>query len=129
MCQTKFGRKKQTKIYLKMKPLASIQQTLAWFCVCTFTKNANKWQKIARIPFTLIIFAMNLGALASSVAFFYKFMSTDLEASLYALSIIIAFGGMFYVALVSLIMRHKIANSFESLADIYNASEKLTLIF
>lgn len=110
------------------KPLSSIQQTLSWFCVCPFDGSPSCWKRNARLLFTIMILVINVGALASSTVFFYKYLSTNLEGSLYALSIIIAFGGMFYVALIALLMRQKVTAALGSLASICNESKKLPFI-
>lgn len=104
-----------------MNPLRTIQLTLIWCCFC-FDETSTKWQKLVRVAFiTSCIISMNLGVL-SSVVFFIKHVSTNLEDALYALGQILGVTFIIYAILVLCISRRKIYENFQHLSDIYNKS-------
>lgn len=69
----------------KMKPLETNRSVLIWFCLYPFDKNMKLHLKLLYTIFALSIFLMNVCALVSSIVFFFKFLSINLEESFYSL--------------------------------------------
>lgn len=107
-----------------MKPLATAQSMLKWFCVWQFAEPTSKWMKVANIIFTFSILLANVIGLLASVAFFLKFVSIDLETSLYGFFSVFGFAEAVYCVLFIIFSRHQIADVITKLAKIYEASKK-----
>lgn len=108
---------------MKMNPLVSNQWVLMWLCVCPASESASANKKVAYVAFTLLFCITILSTVAANVTFVIKFISIDLEKSLYAFVYIIAFSGIIYVMIVALLYRHKINAIFVELSAIYKASK------
>lgn len=106
-----------------MKPLSLNRKWLAWHSVYPVKNDESRQKKMARFTFTSTIILANILSIISSVVFFWKFASTDLESALYAVALIIAYSGCLYTVFVTLFMRKKIASIFSSLSQIYDSSE------
>lgn len=106
-----------------MKPLAASQQMLTWFCVLPVSKSTIWWRQLLYIIFTGAIFIGHCCSIVSSVAYFIKFISTDLEEALYALFQIVSSASMAYVMIVTPFLRHNIRTLFENLHEIYMESK------
>lgn len=103
-------------------PLELLQKGLGWLCVFPSAKADSTIDKIARVVFTIIVFFANLCALLASATFVYKFISTDMQRSLYALLQMGSFFIMTYTIVVAFFVRDKIIGIFEKLSEIYRAS-------
>lgn len=68
-----------------MKPLATSQQALSWISAFPPDDATPKWKKVIFKLFPLFITITNLIILIGSMVFALKFMSIDLEATLYAI--------------------------------------------
>lgn len=68
-----------------MKPLATNQYMLSWISVLPAEKSTIKWKKVAFKIFPLFLIVSNLAGAVASIAFFVKYITIDLEESLYAL--------------------------------------------
>lgn len=118
----------KTKIFTKksietdMKPLKSIQQALTWLCVLPFDKSTARREKVASLLFVLATMCINLCALAASMAFVFKYKSTDLTECLFALIQISGFVNATYTIIVGFFIRRRIPGIFKKLTDIYDAS-------
>lgn len=104
-----------------MNPLKTSQRVLAWLCICPFDESANKRTKI--IIFALSIFAANLCSVAASVAFFFTFVSINLEESLYSILQIAAYFYVTYAMIMTFISRRKFNTIFEKLSKIFDTSK------
>lgn len=67
------------------KPMKTCRQILVWLCVCSCDANTSKWIKWFYEISNTIITLLIVSALFSSVIFFEKFASTNLQESLYAI--------------------------------------------
>lgn len=102
-----------------MKPLYTIKRILIWIYMCKPERKASKWTKTIYFKVGLTTFAFNLGALAAHFAYIYTFLSTDLEASLFACFGIFGFFGVTYVMMSAFFLQEKINSIFEKLSRIY----------
>lgn len=98
------------------------QKMLTWICVYPADETVSKFKRATYAFAYAFILISNLCVLASSVAFFLKYVSVDLEQSLYAVFQITAYGSMTYLIIVSFLLRSKIPLVFDDLAKIYEAS-------
>lgn len=108
-----------------ISPLLANRQVLVWLCIYPTRESTSNWKRLAYIFVVCSIFITNLCALIASGAFISTYISIDLEASLYALSLIFAFSGATYVIFIALFMKKKIFALFESLTEIYRSSKDL----
>lgn len=105
-----------------MRPLVTNQRVLTWLCVCPPDESTKKWQKRTYICFSVIISLANLTGLAASLAYFYKFLSIDLEKTLCTMSQVGALISTVYAGIYIFISRHQITALFENLSEIYKQS-------
>lgn len=103
----------------RIAPLQTTRCVLTWLYLYPADQNTNKWKKLAYIIVSLIVFIVNVCGLAASVAFFMKFVSTDLEESIYALFQITGILPQIASMLVAFALRQKIFVIFEKLTTIY----------
>lgn len=108
-----------------MVPLKANRRVLAWFCVYPPEENASKWKKRAYISFAVYAVAINLITCASDAAFFFKFVSIDLEKALMALLQLFGNATMAYQITITFVLREKIVASIKSLITIYDTSKSI----
>lgn len=106
-----------------MTPLSFNRKWLYWLSVYCDENDKSQGKTMLRFAFTACIILINTIALMSSVTFFMKYMQINLEAALYAFSLIIAFLGCLYIILITLFMRQKITTIFSNLSKIYESSK------
>lgn len=107
-----------------MRPLTTTYHFLIWFCICPAEWPENRWQKIAHIVFTISMLGLILCDTAASMAFCCEFIAIDLERCMFALMSLCAAFGITYNLIAALTqMRHKIANVFVDLSEIYKIGE------
>lgn len=106
-----------------MRPLVTNQRVLMWLCVCPPDELTKKWQKRVYIIFSVSVFLANLIGLAASLAYFYQFLSIDLEKSLCTVSQIAATISTVYAGIYLFLSRHKITKLFAKLLEIYKQSK------
>lgn len=116
------GSFRSVKMKFQDKPINEIRQILIWISVIP-ADNDTKWQTIGYRILSLNIFIILLSAAAASITFCYKFISLDLEASLYSMAQISAFGAMIYTIIATFFIRHHIEALFDSLHTIYETSK------
>lgn len=105
-----------------MKPLETNKQMLIWLYMCSPNKkDSNLLKKIYRIAFALMIFIFNLWVVTAHLAFFWKFHSTNLDESLFALTNATAFSVVMYVMIYAFFSRHETRRIFKNLSKIYSA--------
>lgn len=102
-----------------MKPLVMNQRVLTWLCVFPMHESAAMKEKLTCIVFSIGVILTIFSGLIGSVIFFLKFVSTDLEESLYALFQIAAIFSTSNAIVVAVQMRHRIPTMFKNLTTIY----------
>lgn len=108
-----------------MEPLKTSRRLLAWLYVVPVEKSSSNWKKWACLIVGVGAYVATMSFLASSMAFFMKFVSIDLEQSLYALFQIGGFSNSAYVITFAYFSHRKIVAIFDNLSAIYNARKNL----
>lgn len=108
---------------MRIKPFKTNRLILTWLSMYPADETARKWKKIAHIITTLIILIITFCMISSSVAFFVRFVSVDLEEALYSLGQIIGYSMVLYMFIVGIFLRHKINAIILRLTDIYKKCE------
>lgn len=103
-----------------MQPLILSRQLLTWHCLC-YEKGSPVWKQLIRIVLSASAFLMNLSCVPTSILYVLKFLSVNLEESLYALFQVAACTSAAYVVAIAFRMRYRTANLFKMLEDIYNS--------
>lgn len=111
-----------------MKPLLSIQRSMIWACFCRENENEDKWRKRAYILFSCTSIVFSAFAFGVSVAFLVKYLSIDLEESLYAVFQIFAAILMIYTFIVGFFSKNQINVIFKSLAELHSECKFLILL-
>lgn len=107
------------KFEVKMKPVKAIQHYLIWFCMCPADDTTSKSKKRAHIGITSLCLINLTISLISSIVYAVKFVSVDLEKSLYALFQIVACQISVYYVIVGYFSRHQIHTIFTELEKLY----------
>lgn len=110
------------------KPLEACQRALTYVSVCAADENTSKWKRVFFKVYPLIMTSILLSMLIVSIAYFLRFVSTDLESTLSCLYQIVAFSSLLYSIIVTCFMRQSLLAMFESLEEIYDASKKTLLL-
>lgn len=105
-----------------MKPLSTPQKVLMLFCV--WPADEVEWKKMACIIFTLCNLIANIVGLLASAAYFLKYVSIDMEDSLYGLFTVFGFAIAIYMVVFVFFSRHKIHKIFLKLTEIYDRRKK-----
>lgn len=105
-----------------IEPLKTSRQVLIWLSVCPADANTTKKMKLAHLAFSMAWVAITICGFLASFGFFINSVSTNLEESLYALFQVFANLVMQNTIIVTFVMRHKIAEFFQQLSQIYNKS-------
>lgn len=105
---------------MKKEPLIKYREFLVWYSVYPADENTPKWKKCAHIMSSCLICFIHLIATECSVAYLIKYLSVDLEKSLYAILQIVACFSAFYACIVMWLTRQKVTKMFENLSKIYN---------
>lgn len=112
-----------------MKPLDSYRKTLIWLYAHPSGDAVSLKKKWIYIICNCAIITGNLSLVMASVAFAMKFISSDLEISLFAFFQVIGYGTVMCVHLSAIIFRVKMFHLFEELTTIFtdskNSMEKL----
>lgn len=104
-----------------MRPLYSIRQILIWLCVYP-DRRSSKYRTILMV---LIAFVSNIIALVGSIAYFIKFLPSDLEKCLYAMYQIAAMIPLVVIILVLFGKRKEMKCIFQDLETIYNKCKRI----
>lgn len=81
------------------------------------------------IIFTIVAFLSQMCAICAHIGFVVKFISINLEQSLFAISAIIILFSIAYIILVGLFLRPKMLIIFENLSEIHEKSMNLILVY
>lgn len=106
-----------------MKPLATAQVVLTWIGILSGDESTSWWKERASVIFTFFAFVSLVCGFAAGVTFIVKFISIDLESSLFGISVSLAYFSVIYVILVALLLRSQIPEIFQELSEIHAASE------
>lgn len=106
-----------------MKPLATPKQVLPFICLCPLDASISKSKKTIYISLCTILMAMTVATWISGFVYIWKFISVDLEGSLFEFSMSFGVIGITYILIVLLMSREKIAEIFEQLDIIYEGGE------
>lgn len=108
-----------------MQPLKTNRRILVWLCLCSESETRSKFQKSLSVLLTSIVVASFVVGLISSVTYLWRFLSIDLQGSLFALYQTVGFFDILYAFIVMFISRHKIEAIFNNLEQIYRDCEFL----
>lgn len=106
-----------------MKPMQGIQQILTWLCAYPTGKDTHKSKRLLCTLIGVIMIVTSITCFFATLAFFLKFVKTDLERCLFTLY---QFGGMInllYNSIVLMRSQYKLKIVFDQLTEIYDASE------
>lgn len=103
-----------------MKPLAMNQRMLALLCVLPIDEAATIKEKLACFLFSSVAIFTIYTSLTSSAVFFVKFVSIDLEESLYSLFQVASIFATANAIGIAALMRHRIPPMFANLTKIYD---------
>lgn len=106
-----------------MTPLVTNKRVLVWLNLCSPDDETVEWKRIGFAFVGFIVLISTLSDMLASVAFMLKYISINLEESLYALFQIFGFGSITYAIIVTFFQRHKIREIFQGLSEIYNESK------
>lgn len=103
-----------------MEPLKTTHRCLIWLCMCPAEETASRWQKFAYNTFGTIVLVAIISGFVANVVFCVRFISIDLERSMFAVMFVAAQFGVIYMALVAIFFkRQKINTIFKNLTIIY----------
>lgn len=105
-----------------MKPLATTRQVLTWLCIFQPDNSVGNMKKLLYTVFSLGLFGFLVCQVISSACFFLRFVTVDMETSLYAIYPICSWTSASYVFVVAYISRHKISSLFTELTAIFDTS-------
>lgn len=109
---------------VKMKPLETIQRLAIWLCVHPPDGSATVQQKSGYAVFASAVLIFELSFFMASMAFCWKFKSTDMEKCLFAFTLAtVVFGSMYIMIRGIVVMRPKMAAIFTDLSIIYKNSK------
>lgn len=106
-----------------MKPLATAQSIMIWFSFCSAKDFTSIWKKIASFVLFLLILIPNVCLATSSLVYVSKYLSIDLNGSVFAFMIVANHYTWVYFTIIAFFMRHKINGIFELLTTIYRTSK------
>lgn len=95
------------------------QRVLTWLCVFPLDEVATMKENMTCIAFSIGVILTIFSGMTGSIVFFLKFVSTDLEESLYALFQIAALISTINAIVVVILLRHRIPGMFKNLTGIY----------
>lgn len=106
-----------------MKPLETNERVLMWLYLFPPNEFARKRMKIAHVVFAMSVIMTHLISVIVGAVFIHRYMSTNLEETLFSLFHTIAAASMLYQSIGTVILRHKLTAIFEGLSKIYNESK------
>lgn len=102
-----------------MKPIERIREIFTWLCLKSFDETITFGWKALYTLCGSTVFLSNVYALITSVGFFLKFLSVDVEECLFTLFQIFGYLGVIYATVAIFLQRDKITKIFQTLTDIY----------
>lgn len=112
------------KLFIVMRPLITNQRVLTWFHLYPADESTKKWKKWIYASVLPTIAAIILFTLASSAAYFFKFLSTDLIKSMFTIIQIAPSLALLNALPFTFFLRSEILAVFQKLSIIYDTSEQ-----
>lgn len=107
-----------------MKPLAETEIVMTWLCMLPANESSSMQKKTAKnVVVCVIMFAIDLFSVVACLAFIWRFASTDLNATLFAVLGVATFGASLYAIPIAFFSRHRARSIFNQLSAIYEASK------
>lgn len=104
-----------------VKPMAINKRVLIWLCMYPVDNPTNTRTKLFYVIFSFFIFASILSGFLSALTFFLKFVTINLEESLYAFFQVVAcFSGIYMMIITILLLRSKMGEIFDEFFKIYD---------
>lgn len=113
----------------KMEPLVTNKRFLILFSGYNSKGSMPKWRQRSNAIFTFSVFAAIIYGIIVSAAFFWKYVSINLERSLYAILQISAMGSAAYNIVFVFFSRHRITAVLDDLTEIYRESQTTFVTF
>lgn len=107
-----------------METLTTNRRMLTWLSICSANETQSKWNKSIYIAFSLAAIAIEVIGFSSSLVFFLKNVSSDINAALFAFMQMIAMLGTIYAYISALVSHYKIREMIQHLVDIYVESNE-----
>lgn len=104
---------------VKLIPLEAYREVMTWLGFYPFENGTSQSKKWICIMFGWGVFFVNAAACVSSVIFFFKYVSIDLEESLYSAIQIFGVGGITCLMISSFLLRKTIFSIFQQLSEFY----------
>lgn len=101
-----------------MASLTTNRRVLTWLCILPANETTGKCEKIMYMTFSATIIAVEVCITTSSMVYFLKNVSVDLDTSLYALFQMTGSTSLIYILVYAFSMQHKIADMFQHLSNI-----------
>lgn len=109
-----------------MSILLTNQRVLRWlFVYSVVDETITKRVKFVHGITTFGILVAHFCAVSAGISFFIKFVTIDLERSLFSLFNILGDISVTYISIFLLLKRRKIVVVFKKMSDIYEASKKV----
>lgn len=103
-----------------MKPLKTTQRVLTWLCIYPLESNAGKWEKLMCVVFSSIVFVALSSVVFASLAFVWKFIAIDFNASMDALYPVMGWTPLINSFVMMILLNRHIVAIFQALENIYN---------
>lgn len=108
-----------------MRPLEKIIRVLTWTSLYPPDENTSKSRKRVYVCIRVSIMTVMFCSFIGFGAFFIKFVSTDLELALMAVTSLCSSSSTLHMLVFSFLARLRIKSIFDSLSDIYDACKYL----
>lgn len=108
-----------------MNPLQTTKLILTWLCIYPAHQPISNRLKLAHVSVSVLLFIFNLNGLIASVAYFLKFVASDLESALYAMFQADTLMATAYTNIDLLFSKDEIVAIFVGLTGIFNASNRV----
>lgn len=104
--------------------LATTKRIMTWLYMLPVNDKTSIRNKIACIVIALTVYLANISGAITFFVYFWRFMSTDLDGSLFAILAFSGFGCIAYISMSSFFMRHKTSRIFDRLYGIQRNSKE-----
>lgn len=109
----------------KMRPLATTQQMMIWYSMCSADKSVTCPQKRRYVAYTSVVLIIEMIGFVASLAYCIKFIRIDFDSAAFAFMVGIGDFGLIYIMIAAIQLRQQIADLFTSLSEIYKARKFL----
>lgn len=106
-----------------MKVLKLNQEILTALWILPVPDYETKWIKLRNTAISFTFFLLEFTMVISSVCFIYEYINVDVELSLYALLQLSAQSSQVYMLLFGIARRHKLAEVYSNIQQIYDESK------